>query len=90
LLGSQVRNFDLDAVPAPWLRHPPRRHRLARSACTGAVEQEAQAISGEAGETGRGVHLQVKAEHFGVERNRRVHVMDDVANAKSAHNGDPA
>jgi hypothetical protein len=57
---------------------------LARSAGTGLVEQEAQVASREDRETG-GVKLYTEAEVLGVERDRRLDVINYVTHTDRGH-----
>src|SRR5215217_3909458 len=81
-LGVEVVDLDLEAVPAARLGHPPVRRRLGcATLAAGAVEQQAQVAAAEHCERRRGAHLHLEAEPVRVERNCRVDVVDDVADA---------
>ena len=77
--GCEVVNLYLDAVPAAGCRRLAVSHCLARSAGAWLIQEQAQVAAGEACEAGRWVHVDLEAEVLRVERQRRVHVIDDVA-----------
>ena len=82
---AEIVNLKLDAVPAAWLRIAPVGHGLARSAGTGLVQQEAQVASREDRETGGGVKLDTETEPLGIERDRRLNVINYVTHTDRGH-----
>lgn len=73
-------------VPASELGFAPVGHELACSADTGLVQQEAQAASREARETGCGIKLDIEAETPSAERDRLLDIIDLVTRP---HHSDP-
>jgi hypothetical protein len=63
--GSQVLDLNLNAIPAAGARHSTIGHGLPGTAGTGAIEQQLQIASGEGGEAGRRVHVDLEAEVLG-------------------------
>jgi hypothetical protein len=85
-LARDVVDFELDAVPAARLRDAAVGHRLGGAAGTAdGVEQQAQVSPGEGGEAGSRMELDGEAEVPGVERDRGVDVVDDVADTHGGH-----
>src|ERR687898_1237409 len=84
-LALEVRDLDLDAIPAPGLRTTAIGHRLSRAARAGLIEEQPQVASRQDCKARLGPHLDIEAEQLAVEVNRGVNVIGDVANADCAH-----
>ena len=84
--ASKIVNFESDAVPATRLGLAAIGHGLGGPpGASWGVEQELEVASREPGEAGAGVEVDPEAEMLGVERDRRLDVIDNVAHADRAH-----
>jgi hypothetical protein len=85
-LRREVRDLERDPIPAPRLGPGAIGHDLSAAALAARrTQQKAQLTARQHGKGGRGVHFDVEAEPLGVETDRRIHVVDDVADADCGH-----
>src|SRR3954465_3945558 len=81
-----IVELNLNAIPAAWLGSPPIRHGLASApAAAWRVQQQPQIPPREHGESRARVHLHVEPEVLSVERDRRIDVVHDIADADRSH-----
>src|SRR5262245_58345312 len=91
-VGRQVEILDVDheAVPSSRLGSGPVGHRLTAATLTArGTEGQAQVASSQHGEGGCRMHLLGEAEVSGIERDRLIDVIDDVADAYGSHSPFP-
>jgi hypothetical protein len=89
-LAVEIIDLQLDPVPAARLGPATIRHRLGGpTRAAHCVHQQPQIAAREHGEAGRGVQLNGEAEPLGIERDRCIDVVDDVADADSGHRSAP-
>ena len=82
----QIGNFDHEAVPAARRRHRAVRHCLSTTrAAAGSAEHKSKVASRQHGEGRRRMHFLVEAKVRAVESDRRVDVIDDVADTDGCH-----
>jgi hypothetical protein len=85
-LAVKVVDLELDAVPAARLGPATIRHGLGGPAGSArSVHQQPKVAAREHGEAGGGMQLEGEAEPLGVEHDRRIDIVDDVADADSGH-----
>src|SRR5262245_53438645 len=84
-LCSEVFDFDLDAIPTARRRFAPIRHGLSCPPSARLVQQKTKIASRQARKARRGMDLDTEVEALGVERDRRVDVVDYVTHAYYGH-----
>src|SRR5207248_8556515 len=84
--GGEIVDFNRESVPASRLGLGPIGHRLtATTRRIRRAEYETQVPSGEHGKGRSRMHLFMEAKMLAVERDRSVHIVDDVADLNCSH-----
>jgi hypothetical protein len=78
--AGEIVHFNCEAIPATRLWDCSTRHRLpAATGWVGRAEREAKVAASEHRKRRRRMHHFMEAEMLAIERNRRVHIMDNVS-----------
>jgi hypothetical protein len=84
--ACKVVDLELYAVPSAWLGLATIGHGLGGSPGTGGrVQEEAEIASRYDGKAGSGPELDGETETLGIERESRIHIIDDVTHADRSH-----